>query len=158
MPLNIQKLLELARLVRNLGGIVDLEAVAALVKAVLPLPATDADVGPWLARIGITPPLAPIAQGIIAKFLPDAIPAPSLAPAIVAESAPGVALPSIQTIVGAVSPLQVEICEAHPDGVTDEDLAAYGDALTAQAVPVWVVPVVLEVVKLLAEWWKNRKQ
>ncbi len=146
----IEALLKLAELVRGLGSIIDLAALGALARAAWPLPKSDADVDPWLARLGISAPLAPVAHGILAKILPD-IPAPQLAYASPGDAAR--ALPSTATLAVAVRDFRA----ACPEGVAPEDVEIVEKELVAAAIPVWVIPAVLEIIKLLSEWIRSRR-
>jgi hypothetical protein len=159
MARNLRNLLALANLCRGLGGVFDLTALLALLKAALPLPKTDADVPGWLTRIGIVDPLAPIAGGLLARLIPDVVPAPTLA--LVGTDGYAIAataLPTLATLESFIRPLAADLeVEFGPAGPTDDDLTVIGEQLKAEAVPVWLIPMILQILAMIAEWQKNRK-
>lgn len=145
MPLNLSSLLSLANLLKGLSGIIDVQALIALVKAAVPLPKTDADVPAWLDRIGIKEPAAPVVGPILQKLIPDVVPPPPV------QLDGAAALPTLPTFQSALAPIAADFASA-----TDDELAEACGGLEAQGVPVWLIPLVIEAAKLLAEWWKNR--
>jgi hypothetical protein len=159
MARNLQNLLALANLCRGLGGVFDLTALLALLKAALPLPKTDADVPGWLTRIGIVDPLAPIAGGLLARLIPDVVPAPLLAlTGPNGYAMPVTALPTLATVETFIRPLATDLeVEFGAAGPTEDDLTVIGEELKLQAVPTWLIPLILQILAMIAEWQKNRK-
>lgn len=152
MPINLRSLLSLAEWLKKLSAVVDVQAILALLKAAQPLPKTDADVPEWLDRIGIKPPAAPIVATILQRLIPDVVPPPAL------QLDSPVALPTMATVQADLAPIVAGLADVDLETLDVEaSRVEICSQLEAQAVPVWLIPIVIEAAKFILEWLKNRR-